>query len=177
MTLTTNAAGISLIETSEGLVLTATRDPTGLWTIGYGHTVGVTAGERITPAQASALLAQDLAVFEAGVGAVALNPSSNEFSAMVSLAFNIGMGAFKGSTVLRDHNAGNKAGAADAFLLWNKAHVDGQLVELRGLDVRRAAERALYLKPGVATAPLGGTYVGTMYGLGGTPLRLSVTIG
>ena len=152
-TLTINAAGLAIIETSEGLVLTATQDPTGVWTIGYGHTIGVVQGQQITVDQANALLAQDLAVFESGVGAVAVNPTSNQFSAMVSLAYNIGMGGFNGSTVLRDHNAGNFAGAADAFLMWDKAHVDGQLVVLPGLDVRRAAERALYLTPDSAPAP------------------------
>ena len=103
MPLTINDAGLSIIKKSEGLYLSAIQDPGGVWTIGWGHTVGVTAGQQITQAQADALLAQDLATFESGVGAVAVNPSSNQFSAMVSLAFNIGMGGFKSSSVLRDH--------------------------------------------------------------------------
>lgn len=153
MPLTINDAGLAIIKVGEGLYLTAIQDPGGVWTIGWGHTLGVVAGQHITQAQAEALLAQDLANFERGVGAVANSPSSNQFSAMVSLAFNIGMAAFKRSTALREHNAGNFSGAADAFLLWDKAHVDGQLVVLPGLDKRRAAERELYLTADSAKPP------------------------
>lgn len=134
------------------------EDPGGVWTGCWGHTVGVVAGETFTMLQCKQLLAQDLAIFEHGVGAVARSPSSNEFSAMVSLAMNIGLGktnppaGFLGSTVLRQHNAGNKAAAADAFLLWHKGHVDGELVDLPGLDIRRAAERKLYLTPDTRAA-------------------------
>jgi lysozyme len=149
----TNAAALELIKDAEGLRLVAYQDPSGAWTIGYGHTVGVIGGEQITAAQADALLAQDLAMFERGVDALAKDPSENEFSAMVSLAFNIGLGAFAGSTVLRQHNAGDKPAAADAFRLWNKAHVDGQLVELPGLVARREAERKIYLTPDAAPVP------------------------
>lgn len=148
-----NGSGLVLIKKSEGLRLTAYLDPSGAWTIGYGHSIGVAEGEQITNAQADALLAQDLATFERGVGALAQDPSSNEFSAMVSLAFNIGLGAFDCSTVLRQHNAGDKPAAAEAFLLWNKAHVDGQLVELPGLTTRREAERQLYLMPDAPPLP------------------------
>jgi len=154
MPLATNAAGIALIKAAEGIRLASYQDPSGSWTIGYGHTVNVGPGQTITQAEADQLLAQDLMQFEAGVSSVTANPTSNEFSAMVSLAFNIGMGGFKGSTVLRQHNAGNYAAAADAFLLWNKAHVDGQLVELAGLTTRRAAERALYLTPDARLPPV-----------------------
>lgn len=154
MSQTINAAGVSIIKDGEGLVLTATPDPTGVLTIGYGHTVGVYAGETITEAQAQQLLAQDLLLFEASVSSVAQSPSSNEFSAMVSLAYNIGSAAFRSSTVLKDHNAGNKQGAAAAFLLWDKAHVNGQLVELPGLLKRRQEESALYLTPDAPPAPL-----------------------
>ena len=69
----------------------------------------------------------------------------NQFAAMVSLCFNIGSGNFKTSSVLRRHREGDDAAAADAFLLWDKAHVDGELVELDGLLRRREAERTLYL--------------------------------
>jgi hypothetical protein len=66
---------------------------------------------------------------------------------MVSLAFNIGLGGFRTSSVLRAHKAGNTSAAANAFGLWNKATVDGKLVEMPGLTRRRAAETALYLTP------------------------------
>jgi lysozyme len=64
---------------------------------------------------------------------------------MVSLAFNIGAAGYRSSTVLRRHRAGAYRAAADAFLLWDKAHVDGQLVTVAGLLNRRKAEMALYL--------------------------------
>jgi lysozyme len=64
---------------------------------------------------------------------------------MVSLAFNIGSRAFRSSTVLRQHRAGNYAAAADAFLMWDKDHQDGQLVVVPGLLGRRRMERAYYL--------------------------------
>jgi lysozyme len=71
---------------------------------------------------------------------------------MVSLTFNVGMQGFLGSSVRRLHNAGEFPAAAGAFLLWDKAHVDGQLVTLPGLLNRRRAEEALYLT-GLQLAP------------------------
>ena len=70
---------------------------------------------------------------------------SRQFDAMVSLCFNIGVGAFRSSTVLRQHRAGNYAAAGDAFLMWDKDHQDGVLVEVPGLLKRRQIERAFYL--------------------------------
>ena len=67
-----------------------------------------------------------------------------QFDAMVSLAFNIGRANFGISTVLRSHNLGNYQTAADAFLLWDKMHVEGVLVTSQGLLNRRRAERAWY---------------------------------
>ena len=97
----------------------------------------------ITPGEAERLLQKDIARFETGVTAMVsgVPTSENEFSAMVSLAFNIGLGAFATSTLLKRHKAGNKIGAANAFLMWNRA---GKRV-LPGLIRRREAERALYL--------------------------------
>lgn len=162
--LTTNAAGVALTKTSEGLRLTAYQDITGGWTIGYGHAGGVTPGETITQTEADQLFAQDLGCFETGVAALLTSaPSSNEFSAMVCLAYNIGLGrsstsdapgsGFRSSSVLKDHNDGNKAAAADAFLLWDKAHVNGILVEVAALKIRRTAERLLYLMPDASIPP------------------------
>lgn len=137
-----NVAGLALIKTFEGLRLDAYRCPAGIPTVGYGHTGSdVRIPMTITPGEAERLLLRDLARFEAVVAANAEDASENQFSAMVCLAFNIGPGRFLGSSVLRRHNAGNHAGAADAFLMWNKA---GRKV-LAGLIRRREAERALYL--------------------------------
>jgi lysozyme len=141
----TNEAGIDLIKFYEGLRTTAYKDPSGVWTIGYGHTGGVYKGETITIDEADYLLAQDLAQFEDWVALRTDNPTSNQFSAMVSLCFNIGKGAFLSSSVRRYHNLHNFAAAAQSFLLWDKITVDGQLVVSPGLDIRRESERQMYL--------------------------------
>lgn len=146
MTQTTNPAGLALIKRNEGCVLHAYRDVVGVVTIGFGHTGhDVYMGLVITHAQADALLVKDLASFELGLNHL-LGPTpttSNQFSAMLCLAYNIGIGAFGKSTVLREHLAGLRACAADAFLMWDKA--GGQV--LSGLLRRRHEERALYLTP------------------------------
>jgi len=139
-----NDKGKALVKRFEGLKLEAYRCPAGVLTIGYGSTgPHVKTGMVITPGEADRLLDQDLRRFEVGVEAMLGNvpTSEDEFSAMVSLAFNIGLGRFATSTLLKRHKLGNKIGAANAFLMWNKA--GGQV--LKGLMRRREAEKALYL--------------------------------
>ena len=145
-----NQATIDLIKRNEGCVLHAYPDPaTGgaPWTIGYGHTGSdVHPGLVITQAKAEALLRADLAKFEDGVDdliAESADTTDNQFGAMVSLAYNIGLGNFKSSHVLLYHNQGHTFWAANAFALWNKAA--GRV--LAGLTRRRAEERQLYLTP------------------------------
>ncbi|MHB8704617.1 MAG: lysozyme [Candidatus Tyrphobacter sp.] len=142
-----NAAGLHLIENAEGCRLTAYPDPgTGgePYTIGFGHTGGVTPGETITQEQADAFLAGDLERFESGVNDLcAISLNSNQFSALVSFAYNLGLGALAGSTLMRLVNAGNFKEAAAQFSHWVWA--DGQV--LPGLVTRRAAEAALFLTP------------------------------
>lgn len=142
-----NVAGVQLITEFEGLRLQAYRDPVGIWTIGYGHTLGAHKGQLVTEAEAVALLREDLASAEGRVNAWTrdVETSPNEFAAMVSLCFNIGSGNFRTSSVLRLHRARQNDAAGAAFLLWNKGHVDGKLVVLPGLKRRREAERRLYL--------------------------------
>lgn len=144
------AAGLALIKSFEGLRLTAYLCPAGVPTIGYGHTgldvshADVAAKWTITEAQAEEILRRDLGRFEKAVASCIARPlTQNQFDAMVSLAFNIGAAAFRGSSVVRRFNAGRTTEAADAFLLWNKA--GGKV--LPGLVRRREAERALFLKP------------------------------
>lgn len=139
-----NSAGLELIKSFEGLRLQAYRDAVGVWTIGYGSTgAHVKPGLVITEADAERLLQEDLERFEKGVAESAPNATDNQFAAMVSLAFNVGVAGFKRSTVLRKHNAGDHMGAASAFAMWNKA--GGRV--LRGLTRRRAAEAQLYRTP------------------------------
>jgi len=142
-----NQQGLELIKSFEGLRLIAYEDVAGIWTVGYGHTRGVYPGMTITQEEAEAFLRQDLSSDSSFVetAVAGLLTGSNQLSAMISLCFNIGSGNFKNSSVLRYHRNRNYAAAADAFLLWDKAHVDGQLVVLEGLRRRRRAERELYL--------------------------------
>jgi lysozyme len=138
--------GIALIEQVEGCRLTAYPDPgtdRDPWTIGTGHTgPDVHPGLVITQAQADALLRQDLARFEQGVAAlVAGHPTTQgQFDALVSFAFNVGLRALGGSTLIRLHNEGMYGAAAREFGKWT--HAAGR--ELPGLVTRRAAEAALY---------------------------------
>ncbi len=139
-----NAAGLALVKSFEGCRLTAYPDPgTGgePYTIGYGHTGGVTPDETITQEQADALLAEDLQKFEQGVNGLCARPlTSNQFSALVSFAYNVGLGALAGSTLMRLVNAGNFKEAAAQFSSW--VYAGGQAME--GLVRRRAAEAALF---------------------------------
>ena len=146
----TSPAGVGLIKKFEGLRLTAYQDVVGVWTIGFGDTgADVWPGLTITGDEAVRRLANRLArEFEPGVSAaiVGIPTTQGQFDAMVSLAYNIGVGAFRCSSVARFHRAGDHQAAADAFRLWNKA---GQRV-LEGLMRRREDERRLYLRDGPA---------------------------
>ena len=139
---------VALIAEAEGCRLRAYKCPAGVWTIGWGHTQGVRPGQTCTDEDADRWLCEDIGQAAAQVAALCTeHPELNQLGAMVSLAFNIGPGAFAKSTVLRVHNAGDVQAAARAFGLWNQARVGGVLQPLPGLTARRAAEAALYLKP------------------------------
>ncbi len=145
----TSARGIELIKQFEGLELEAYQDIAGIWTIGYGHTgPDVEPGMRISEREAEALLRKDLTPRENAVSnltSVGLN--QNEFDALVSFVYNVGIDAYRRSTARRRLNSGDRVGAADALTWWNKATVGGVLREVAGLTRRRAAERALFLTP------------------------------
>jgi len=146
----TTDAGIALIKRFEGRALEAYRCPAGVLTIGYGHTSAagrptVQLGMRISIAEADAILSADIDLFEDGVAKL-LRPARvnvvepHEFDAMVSLAFNIGLGAFARSTVLARYLRGDKAGAGAAFGFWVKA--GGKT--MAGLVRRREAEAMMF---------------------------------
>ena len=145
-----NQATIDLVKEFEGLKLKAYKDAVGVLTIGYGTTAAAglgidpKAGMSITEAEAESLLAEGLERFAASIRPKITAPiNDNEFGAFLSLSYNIGPGAFAKSSALRKFNAGDKAGAADAILLWNKA--GGKV--LAGLKRRREAERELFMSP------------------------------
>lgn len=159
-----NAAGRDLIKREEALRLQAYLCPAGVPTIGYGHTRGVAIGQTITEAQAEQFLSDDLAVAEAGVERLAPLANDNEFSALVSFAFNLGVHALERSTLMHRFILGDKPGAANCFAAWCHA-IDphtGKMVSLPGLVRRRAEEAALFLRPvhgggALATSPQGAT--------------------
>jgi len=138
-----NDAGVRLVQEFEGCILKAYRCPAGIPTIGYGATgPDIRMGMTWTQEQADERLAADLARFAAGVERlVQVDLTDNQFAAIVSFAFNVGLGALRDSTLLRKLNAGDYQGAADQLPRWNRG--GGRV--LPGLVRRRAAERALFL--------------------------------
>ena len=138
-----NEAGLALIREFEGCRLDAYLCPAGIPTIGYGATgPDIRMGMVWTQEQADARLVEDLARFAAGVERlVQVDLTDNQFAALVSFAYNVGLGALAGSTLLRKLNADDFQGAADQFARWNKG--GGRV--LPGLVRRRAAERDLFL--------------------------------
>lgn len=128
----------------EGFKVKAYRCSAGVWTFGYGFTRGVREGDTISRDAANERLDRELVAYEQAVwSATGGNVNQNEFDAMVLLAWNIGIKAFRKSTVVKAHNRGDKVAAARAFGLWNKA---GGVV-INGLVRRRALEAAWYLEP------------------------------
>lgn len=134
--------GIDLIKEFEGCKLTTYKCSAGVDTIGYGSTgAHVKPGMKITQAESEALLIKDLARFESGVSRLAKKTTQGQFDALVSFAFNLGLGNLESSTLLKLHNADKYTEAADQFKRWNKAA--GKV--LSGLTRRREAERSVYL--------------------------------
>jgi lysozyme len=135
---------MGLIQNFEGCRLRAYQDAAGKWTIGYGHTFGVYPGLVITESQADAFLQTDVQNTATLVEKYITVPvNQNQFDALVSFTYNVGIVRFAGSTLLVKLNMGDYDGAAQEFARWNEA---GGIV-LDGLVHRRAAERTLFLSP------------------------------
>lgn len=164
----TGAAGFALITRFEGLELEAYLDIAGVWTIGYGHTgpypdwlrfPAHRIVDRVGPRHALAdekeaerLLAEDLEPREAKLNGWMIHNgvdlNQNEFDALISFIYNVGFDAFKRSTAARWLREGKpREKVARALTWWNKATVNGKLVEVLGLTRRRAAEKVLFLTP------------------------------
>ncbi len=151
-----------LIRRFEGLRLKAYRDAVGVWTIGYGHTSmagppKVRPGMRITKAEAEAILRRDVERFADKVAAI-VGPAAmaclneNQFGALVSFAFNVGLGNFRRSSVLRAVRDGRLDDVPRLLMRWTRA---GNR-RLTGLVRRRRAEGRLWLTPpGKRLPPLG----------------------
>lgn len=151
MARTVNRETIEHVKRWEGIKLTAYPDPGSKngepWTVGYGHTsdghLKVTRGLTITPKQAEDALAYDLNETAAAVdGLVKVELSDNQFGALVSFAFNVGLGAFGKSTLLSKLNKGNYAAVPAELARWTRN--DGRIMQ--GLVNRRAAEAGLWAK-------------------------------
>lgn len=143
-----NSAGAELITRSESIRLKAYKCPAGVWTIGRGHTNGVKDGDTITAEQEAVMFTKDMLDWERQIQLVLIRrPNDNQMAAFICFAFNVGMGAFKSSSVLKAFERGDDAAAARSFMLWDKATVNGKKVSLPGLTTRRAGEAALYLTP------------------------------
>ena len=137
----TSQRGIKLIKQFEGIRLTAYKCPAGVYTIGYGHTRGVTRGMKITEEEASAFLAADLRNSEKAVERYdsIYHWNQNEFDALVSFTFNCGATNLR--ALLRNGRR-NRTQIAETLPLYRKA--GGKV--LKGLERRRVAEKALFLE-------------------------------
>ena len=134
--------GIELITAFEGLRLEAYLCPANVWTIGYGHTNNVKKDDCCTKEQAIEFLKSDLKFFEDGIKKlVKIELNQNQFDALVSFVFNIGLGAFKNSTMLKFLNKNHLPLAAGQFDRWIFAN--GK--KINGLIKRRKAEKELFL--------------------------------
>lgn len=130
-----------LIKKFEGLRLEAYLCPAGIWTIGYGHTSGVSPNSFITIQEADEYLHRDVAAIEMQLNKLNLSLRQCQWDAIVSFVFNVGIGNFKASTLLAkirinpDDNS-----IIDEFLRW--VYANGKV--MRGLQKRRLTEMKLY---------------------------------
>jgi len=137
----------SFIKTLEGLKLSPYYDSAGILTIYYGHVVRPGEIYLHTEEDANSYLNKDADVACVAVERFVTVPiTDNEKAALISFTFNAGVTAFIKSTLLQLLNKGDKVGAANQFLAWNKVRVKGILTVSQGLNNRRIAERAMFLK-------------------------------
>jgi lysozyme len=142
LTGTVAASAIVLVGAFEGLRLAAYRDPIGIPTICYGATRGVQMGDRATKAECEALLVEELEIHEKGMRACLKAPDAltdGQYVAFLSFTYNVGVGAFCGSTARRMINDGNVKGACAQLSRWDKARG----IRLPGLTKRRTEERRI----------------------------------
>jgi lysozyme len=142
----TSQVGLALIKHYEGFYSKPYRCPAGLWTVGYGHLINdgrnlpVDCNRVFSIGEINALLIADLKRFERGVALYCpVQLTQNQFDALVSFSFNLGLGTLQRSTVRQKINRGDFKGAAKVLLQYNKA--GGKV--LKGLDLRRKDEARL----------------------------------
>lgn len=132
---------IEAIKRFEGFRGTAYKCPAGVWTIGYGHTVGVKRGDKMTEGEAERQLRRDLAEYEAFVDKLGVTERQNKFDALVDFAYNLGCDALAGSTLLKKIRAcAPDVEVRAEFMRWVYATVAGKKRKLDGLVKRRKWE-------------------------------------
>lgn len=147
MTRAVNSYTLGKIKQWEGLQLVPYQDQAGVWTDGYGNTLHVVPGRKITEAKAESDLIRNLQSAESAVERlvkVVLN--DYQFGALVSFVFNIGESAFASSTLLKVLNQGKYELVPAQLMRWNKITVGGKKAANTGLTNRRAAEAGLWAK-------------------------------
>lgn len=170
------AEGLALIREFEGFRARAYKCPAGVWTVGFGHTSNagppaVHEAMVVSRDEADAILARDAESFAAGVAKeLKVELSGHQFSALVSFAYNVGLGNFRSSSVLRAVNAGDTAAVPRRLQLWNKA--GGKV--LPGLVRRRAAEAEMFIGLGQDTAASSRASISVQ---SGKPIGQSTTAG
>lgn len=138
----TSIKGINLIKEFEALRTEAYKCPAGVWTIGYGHTSNVRKGQVINELCAETFLAIDLQKCEYAINTSVTVPlNQNQFDALASFIFNVGVGAFQKSTLLKKLNNSDYTGAADKFDEW----IYSNKKISQGLINRRKKEKDLFL--------------------------------
>jgi lysozyme len=141
-------AAIELIKRFEGYRRAAAQLPDGRWTIGHGHTLTARQGAEVSENDAEALLLYDLIAIAHGLNEAVYTPlTQNQFDALASFAFNLGLDNFHQSGVLKRLNEGAHLQAACGMELWRKANIGGERIVVDALVRRRAAEKALFLTP------------------------------
>jgi len=151
-----NKNGLNAIKQWEGLQTNAYQDSAGVWTIGYGHTAAAgepipVEGLSISLDEAEKLLKHDLSQYEQAVQENVKVPlNDNQFAALVSFTYNVGISAFKSSTLLRKLNQQNYEAVPSELMKW----VNSKGRKVQGLVNRRAAEAGLWVK---------GEYVASAY--------------
>lgn len=137
-----NKTGLELIKSFEGLRLKAYKNKGDVWTIGWGTTLNVHEGDVITQMQAESFLNRDILDFEKKIRALlTVSVNQNQSAALISFAYNVGVGNLTKSTLLKLVNQGRFEDAAAQFDKW----VNANGKPLPGLIKRRQAEKQLFL--------------------------------
>jgi len=136
-----NDKGLAIIRKWESLRLKAYKCSADVWTIGWGHTKGVKQDDVCTIEKANEYFKEDLEEKELQINNLNLQLTDNEYSALISFIFNIGIGNFTKSTMLRLLKQNKKIEASNEFQKWNKCKGE----TLDGLTKRRRDERDLFL--------------------------------